>query len=151
MIGGDVIFMKLDFGSGHNPRKGYKTCDITNSPYLDYVFDPITYKVSCPNETFDEIFVKNVLHHVKDLDKLFKELKRILTKNGKIVIVEPRKEFYHKNLNLDLLWYRYINPRYDIWICPFYRDYKKISSKMFKEQYLQYNEEKETRVLRRSK
>ena len=31
--------LKIDFGSGYNPKKGFKTCDITFSPYLDYVYD----------------------------------------------------------------------------------------------------------------
>ena len=28
--------LKIDFGSGYNPNKEYKTCDITGSPILDY-------------------------------------------------------------------------------------------------------------------
>ena len=31
--------LKIDFGSGYSPRKGYSTCDITYSPFLDYVYD----------------------------------------------------------------------------------------------------------------
>jgi ubiquinone/menaquinone biosynthesis C-methylase UbiE len=140
--------MKLDFGSGHNPRKGYKTCDITMSPYLDYVFDPDSYKVSCADNTFSEIILKNVVHHVQDLDKLFKELKRILTDDGKLVIVEPSQEFYEKNLNLDILWYRYIIPRYEIWISNVYRNYTRIATKYFAFQHAQDHEEKETTILR---
>ena len=30
--------LKIDFGSGYNPKKGYKSCDITNLPNLDYVY-----------------------------------------------------------------------------------------------------------------
>lgn len=28
--------LKIDFGSGYNPYPGYKTCDITQGPYLDF-------------------------------------------------------------------------------------------------------------------
>lgn len=139
--------LKLDFGSGHNPRKGFKTCDITQAPYLDYAFDPETYKVTCEDHVFDEIIIRNVLHHIKDLESLFKEMKRILTNNGKLIIVEPRKEFYQQNLNLDILWYRYIIPRYEIWYSRFYRDCIEIAKTFFKVKNVFYNNEKETIIL----
>ena len=141
--------MKLDFGSGHNARKGFKTCDITNAPYLDYACDPETYKVTCEDHVFDEIIIRNVLHHIKDLERLFKEMKRILTINGKIVIVEPRREFYPQNVNLDILWYRYIIPRYEIWYSRFYRDCTQIAKDFFQVKNVFYNNEKETIILGR--
>ena len=35
--------MKLDFGSGYNPQKGYLTCDFTSNPFLDFHFE--NYKI----------------------------------------------------------------------------------------------------------
>ena len=37
--------LKIDFGSGYNPYPGYKTCDITQGPYLDYVYNTETNEI----------------------------------------------------------------------------------------------------------
>ena len=31
--------LKIDFGSGYNPNKEYKTCDITGAQILNYLYD----------------------------------------------------------------------------------------------------------------
>lgn len=41
------------------------------------------------NESFDLIIAKDVLHHIKDIKKAFKEFKRVLSKNGKVLASEP--------------------------------------------------------------
>lgn len=110
---------KLDFGSGYNPGDGFKTCDIYG--YVDYYFDTEHYKVDT-NEKFDHIRCRNVIHHIKDLDKLAKEFDRLLTDNGTLEIIEPRKEYYAENYYLDYLWYRFVIPRYEVWFCTKYRD-----------------------------
>lgn len=140
--------MKLDYGSGHNPRKGYKTSDITGAPFLDYTINPYTYRVNCPNNTFDEILVRNVFHHITQPNNLLKELKRILTRDGKVVIVEPTEEAYPANVALDKLWYRYIIPRPEIYICEQYRDITKVVHKFFHIAAVKYYDEKQTVVLR---
>lgn len=140
--------MKLDFGSGHNPRKGFKTSDITSSPFLDYVINPETYQVSCENNIFDEVLVRNVFHHIKNPDSLFKELSRITKPNGKIVIVDAREEYYRANVVLDVVWYRYIFSRQDIWICNQYRNIVKWAEKYFKVERITYHQEKQKIVLR---
>jgi len=63
--------MKLDFGSGHNPKKGYKTCDI--SGYVDFYFDPINYKINCSDNSFDMIRCRHVIHHIKDMPWFIRE------------------------------------------------------------------------------
>ena len=128
--------MKLDFGSGHNPKRGYKSCDITSNPYLDFYCDPDSYCIKHNFYTnhlniekdvkFEEIHVRNVIHHIKNLKKLFKEFKRKLTKNGILTIIDCNEECYKQNLNLDILWYRYLIPRYNIWICKEYRNIEPI-------------------------
>jgi len=110
---------KLDFGSGYNPEKDFKTCDIYG--YVDYYFDPISYKVYT-NDKFDYIRCRNVIHHIKDIHKLSKEFNRLLNDGGTLEIIEPRKEYYSENYYLDYLWYRFVIPRYEVWFCNHYRD-----------------------------
>lgn len=106
--------MKLDYGSGYNPKKGYKTSDVTGSPYLDYHIHDL--RVNCQPEIFDEVHCRNVVHHVRPekLSKLFNEFIRILKPHGKLTISEP--EDFTSNKCLDVLWYRFVIPRPDIYI-----------------------------------
>src|ERR1035437_940569 len=93
---------KLDFGSGYNPQTEYKTCDVCG--YVDYYFDPIEYKIDAEDGIFDEIRCRNVIHHVKDLNKLSKEFYRVLKNGGRLKIIEPIRECYDANYYLDYLW-----------------------------------------------
>ena len=43
------------------------------------------------NNTFDKILLFHVIHHLEDIEKNFKEINRVLKKNGKIIIYEPNK------------------------------------------------------------
>lgn len=114
----------LDFGSGYNPKDGYLTCDRTSSPKLDFVFDPDAYKIiDVDDNHFDVIRCRNVIHHVHDLRKLFLEFQRTLKVNGKLIIIEPTRKSYKSNLILDILWYRFVIPRYEVWFSPKYREY----------------------------
>ena len=88
---------KLDFGSGYNPEKDFKTCDIYG--YVDYYFDPISYKVNT-DDKFDYIRCRNVIHHIKDIDKLSQEFNRLLTDGGTLEIIECRKEYYNENFKI---------------------------------------------------
>lgn len=126
-----LLKQKLDFGSGHNPRDGYQTCDITQSPYLDYAFDTESYRISCDDHVFDEVYLRNVIHHVADLPRLFAELQRVLKRGGHLVIEDCRRDHYRTNIILDVVWYRYIIPRYEVWFAPVYRDYISMARKHF--------------------
>lgn len=123
--------LKIDFGSGYNANKKYKTCDITYSPMLDYVYDEENNKILyCERNTVDEFYIRNVVHHIRNLNRTFQCLYNYLKHDGKIIIIDVRKEFYKQNLILDVVWYRYIIPRYDIWFSNVYRDYFKILKDM---------------------
>lgn len=118
--------MKLDFGSGHRPQRGYMTCDCTGSPGVDYYFNPVKYRVMrCRPNSFSTIRCRNVLHHVPDIKKLFIEFARILRPNGYLVIIEPSNSAYPANHFLDTLWYRGIIPRREVWFSPQWREYRK--------------------------
>lgn len=125
--------LKIDFGSGYNPKKGFKTCDITFSPYLDYVYDKENNIILDLNKnSVDEFYCKNVLHHT-NIKKVVKCLYSYLKPNGTLIIIEPQEKYYEQNRCLDIFWYRYIYPRYEITIPPIKRiNYIEICSKYFK-------------------
>ena len=78
--------LKIDFGSGYSPKKGYKTCDITYAPYLNFVYDRENNTIiGCEENSVDEFYLRNVVHHLPNLTNTFQCLKK-----------------YHQNL-LDLL------------------------------------------------
>jgi len=138
---------KLDFGSGYNPGKDFKTCDIYG--YVDYYFDPISYKIDT-DDKFDYIRCRNVIHHIKDLTKLASELNRVLEDDGILEVIEPRKEYYNENYYLDYLWYRFVIPRYEVWFCNKYRDCRDYFNEFILEEY-KIEDEKENFIYRKKK
>lgn len=127
-------FLKIDFGSGYGLRPGFKSCDFTGSPILDFlskdykIFKDIDLEIE--NGSVDEFFVRNVIHHIKDLRRLFKMFFKYLKVNGRLTIIDCRKEFYSQNVFLDTLWYRGIIPRYEVWFSDHYRDYASIAKEI---------------------
>ena len=144
----DCKKLKIDFGSGYNPNKDYKVCDITYLPNLDYVYDEENNVIiGCSKNSVDEFYLRNVVHHLPSIERTFICLINYLKGDGIIKIIDVRKEFYKQNVILDILWYRYIIPRYEIWFSRYYRDYFKILEDLGMqriEYYLQ--EEKEVSV-----
>lgn len=123
----------IDIGSGYNPKPGYKTADITGFPNLDYVIkDGRIYSATGELEenSVDGFRLRNVIHHVKDLDRLFTNLFRYLNHTGEIEIIECSKEHYYSNFCLDNLWYRYVISRPEIWFSRKYRNYIEIAEKI---------------------
>lgn len=137
--------LKIDFGSGYNPNEGYKTCDITYLPNLDYVYDQDRNVIlGCRKDSVDEFYLRNVVHHLPNIQRTFSCLTRYLKKDGIIKIIDCRKECYKQNLILDIIWYRYVTPRYEIWFSNHYRDYFTILKNLGFEQIDYYvQEEKE--------
>jgi len=142
--------MKIDFGSGHNPRPGYLTCD----PFYertDVAYDVVSYHIDVPDGSVDIIHCRNVLHHVRDLDRLFNEFFRVLRPNGYIMVVEPRRASFKANVMLDQLWYRFLTPRPEVWFAKRYRDYTAIAKKHgFYLRKYRMRKEKEISVLTRN-
>lgn len=145
--------IKIDFGSGYNPKKGFKTCDNTFSPFLDYVSKD--YKIFDKNNelrqnSVDVLYCRNTLHHIKEIDKLLKNFYNYLKNGGYLEIIECRKEFFKNNLLLDNIWYRYINNDKEIFISQEYRDYISLSLQIgFKLESIEYFNEKEKIVLKK--
>lgn len=118
--------IKIDFGSGYNPKKGYSSCDITCSPMLDFVWlNNALYSKHgrVASETVDKVYCRNVLHHIPNLDVTLKALCSYLKPGGALKIIDCDKAHFGTNNLLDKIWYRYIIPRPDIYIANEYRDY----------------------------
>ena len=87
------------------------------------MYDKKRYHIRFKRKSVDELYLRNVVHHIPDLKRTFKCLKKYLKDNGKIKIIECKKENYHANWFLDSLWYRYIIPREEVWFSDKYRNY----------------------------
>ena len=140
--------LKIDFGSGYNPNNGDKTCDITFLPTLDYVFNIENYTITDLAENMvDEFYLRNVVHHIEDLDLTFKMLYKYLKPNGIIKIIDVRKEYFRQNVILDIIWYRYVIPRYNVWFSRYYRNYFDILEQLkLTLIHKEYNNEKEVSI-----
>jgi|GEM_PF-2221438 len=118
--------MKLDYGSGRQPKEGFMSSDFCGSPNYDFYIQD--YKViGAKDHSFDVIHCRNVIHHIpeKDLHILFNEFNRLLKPDGKLIISEPREEFHIQNKILDIIWYRFLVYDNTIMIPDKYVDYKK--------------------------
>ncbi|WEG18616.1 class I SAM-dependent methyltransferase [Alkalihalophilus pseudofirmus] len=118
--------MKLDYGSGSQPKNGFLSSDFCGSPNYDYYIKD--YKVlDAQDHSFDVIHCRNVIHHIpeEDLPILFAEFKRLLKHDGELIISEPRKEFHKQNLILDIIWYRFLTHNDKIMLPQEYVDYKR--------------------------
>jgi len=140
---------KLDFGSGYNPRPGYKTCDNILTPNIDYYYNGVAI-VNAADKSIDRIVLRNVIHHIPDFDVLAKEFKRILTNRGTIWIVDCLPQHYMNNVILDYIYYRSVNSRPDIQIFDYFRDYLKTFGRYFKIRKIFTKEEKQWTILSNS-
>ncbi len=57
------------------------------------------------NEFFDYVYVVSVLHHTNDYFKIVEEVKRVLKKGGKFIIVDLQKDSYFSRLGRKILCY----------------------------------------------
>ncbi len=123
--------MLLDFGSGHQPREGFKLCDVDGYA-IDYQFDALRYRIlGLPDSSVTVLHCRNVLHHVFSLDYLAEEFHRVLKPGGIVHIIDCTPAAFPANVFLDRLWYRGIIPRPKVWIAEKYRDYAKTFSTFF--------------------
>lgn len=69
-------------------NKNFKLTDISNDAHLDYK-NIDAQNTNFNNESFNFVIASNMIHHVPFPIKFFKEMNRILKKNGKLIIFEP--------------------------------------------------------------
>lgn len=136
----------IDFGSGHNPKKGYKTCDVTTNPMLDYQYDGKDYILGLEENTVDVFYIRNVIHHIPDLRRTFKAIRKYLKHNGKLIIIDCNKKCFDANVMLDKIWYRHVGNN-NMFISETYRDYISILAELgFKQIFYKQLKEKEITI-----
>lgn len=134
----------IDFGSGYNPKKGYKTCDVVTNPMLDYWYDGHNTIVGLKEASVDIFYLRNVIHHIPNLYKTLSVIKKYLKHKGKLIIIDCNKEHFNTNVILDKIWYRYVRNDNQIFISESYRDYMDVLIELgFKPLYYKQIKEKE--------
>lgn len=77
----------LDVGCGDAKVKGSIGIDSIKLPGVDIVHNLNNYPWPFKKETFDEIYMLNIIEHLPDTIKVMEEVYRILKKGGKVHIV----------------------------------------------------------------
>lgn len=81
----------LEIGSGignyEKFNKKIVTSDIIKAPWIDYCFPG--EKIPFKKNSFNNIVLIDVFHHLKNPVKFLHEAYRVLKKNGRIIMVEP--------------------------------------------------------------
>lgn len=68
----------ISFAKKHYPNGArFLVCDVTNLPF--------------ENEKFDAVCAFEVIEHIKDVDRMLLEVKRVLKEEGKFILSTPRK------------------------------------------------------------
>ncbi len=91
-INDNDIGIEVGSGSGFAKdfivNKNFKLSDLSSDNHLDYKnIDAQDTKFD--KESFDYVIASNMIHHIPYPIKFFKEINRILKKNGKLLIFEP--------------------------------------------------------------
>lgn len=89
-----MVKTKLNLGCGKNPLEGYINVDITPFPKVDALFNFDCFPYPFKDNSFDEIYLDNVLEHLDDVPKAIKELHRISAPNGNLIIKVPYYNSY---------------------------------------------------------
>lgn len=141
----------VDFGCGYNPKVGFKTCDITTNPMLDYWYDGYENIVGLEENSVDVFFLRNVVHHIPDLQKTFRTIRKYLKRNGKLIVIDCNKTHFQANVILDKIWYRHVGNNFDIYIAESYRDYTVVLTELgFKQLFYKQLKEKEITIYERN-
>ena len=69
-------------------NKNFKLTDIGSDKHLDFK-NIDAQNTGFENESFDYVIASNMVHHISFPLKFFKEMNRILKKDGKLIIYEP--------------------------------------------------------------
>ncbi len=104
----DGISIELSGGNGNFKRYNNRciASDIRYSKYVDFIANAI--KIPLLDKSVDNIVVVDGLHHYNDIWKFFKEVSRVLKKNGRLILIDPylsvlsniiRKKFHHEDVD----------------------------------------------------
>ena len=81
--------LKMNLGCGADYRKGWLNVDADENVKSDVVWTLGNSPFPSKKEKFDGILCSHVLEHVPDLKNAKKELHRLLTPNGLLMVVVP--------------------------------------------------------------
>lgn len=63
-----------------------------------FIQDDASELLNLPNSTFSLVFMVDVIHHIKDIDKTFESIKRILKDNGTLIVFSDSHEHIRNRL-----------------------------------------------------
>lgn len=90
--------VNIDLGSGDQGFTEYlKTIDIASHPYDYPSFDIEKDKFIHEDESIDFVTMNAVIEHIKNPDNIFKEIRRVLKKNGLVFVRTPNWQLDYKN------------------------------------------------------
>lgn len=89
-----VMGLRLNLGCGRSSMEDYINVDMTAFPGIDLIFNFDIFPYPFKENTFEEIFLDNVLEHLDNIPKVMNELHRISIPNGRIIIKVPYYNSY---------------------------------------------------------
>lgn len=132
---------KIDFGCGSSKKKGYVGVDCIPLDGVDIVHNLEVFPYPFNDNEIEEVWMDNVLEHLKNPVKVMEELYRICRHGSKITISVPYfRSMYayidptHVNF-FGIYWFNYFDPSH-----PFYHKYQ-YSKIKFKVEQIEFNRE----------
>lgn len=124
--------MKIDIGCGGSKREGFTGVDILKLPGVDVVHNLDEFPYPFADNSVDEIWMDQVLEHLKEPMKTVEELHRIGKVGAKIHIGVPYfRSMYaaidptHRNF-FSVCWFNYFDPTH-----PYHSKYQYSKAKFF--------------------
>lgn len=95
-IPGDGFLVELGSGPGFikDVIQEVTTSDVLELPGVDKIFTALNMPFE--DNSIRAIFMLNTLHHINDVEKIFKETERCLKIGGKLVAIEPANTFWSR-------------------------------------------------------
>ncbi|BCO30376.1 hypothetical protein TspCOW1_04790 [Thiohalobacter sp. COW1] len=87
LVGGSILELGAGFGASVFPERYVVKTDIQRSQWIDFVADAQALPVS--DQSFDNIVMLDVLHHIEYPMLFINEAVRVLKPKGRIVMIEP--------------------------------------------------------------
>jgi ubiquinone/menaquinone biosynthesis C-methylase UbiE len=90
-VAGDIDKELVKQSQENNPNIKFKLFDATNMPF--------------PDESFDVVLICEAIYYIPDISKFLQETRRVLRKNGKVLIVSANSSLF--DFNPSLFTYNY--------------------------------------------
>lgn len=101
-LGRTLSGINIDLGCGDKSFTEYlKTIDIISYPYDYPSFDIEKDQLEHKDESIDFVTMNAVIEHIKNQDNIFKEIRRVLKKNGLVFVRTPNWQMDQKNFYND--------------------------------------------------